>query len=217
MKNTIDYRLITVPKMAEDIYAQYLSVFNRAWGLEESRAEILGIIGKEVFDAEYKNLGARAYELSIVQPIRNALYMRGALEKRAQYLNTFALTEPILDYGCGVGFTLAYLAQKGFTELYGYETLGPQRDLLKTYGPELGFDYWDEDPTSFGTVICLNVLEHQAQPREMLDYLYTLSDNVIANCPLDNDTETHIASSSDREECLRILSERGGNFQERYA
>lgn len=195
----------------DELWLRYCDVFEDKWGLPSNVCATLGHMGKLILDAEFREHGPKAYETSIVQPIRNAYYMAHNILVRAKKLERFDLKPPILDYGCGVGFTLAWLAQDRKFPLYGYEPAGVQRDFIQVYGKEFGFTPWMGEPVN--TVLCFNVLEHLPDPLGTLDYLYSLTPNVIGNCATDHDTVTHTLDDEAHAKVNEILRARGGHIE----
>lgn len=191
---------------------QYLKVFEDKFGICEDTYEAVGPIGYKIFEAEYKCLGPTAYKTSIVQPIRNLWYMSTVIENRWDYLQRFKIEPPVLDWGCGIGYTLAWLAEVLELEgLYGWEPEGPQKEILQEYGQRFGLTFWEGTPTKFQTVICTNVLEHLPYPQDTLTYLRSLlvpGGQLIANCDL-HDRDSHDASLADRIAVNESLEQEG--------
>lgn len=194
------------------ILEQYLKVFEDKFGICEDTFQAVGPIGYKLFEAEYKRQGAQAYKTSIIQPIRNLWYMSTTIENRWDRLQHFPLKPPILDWGCGIGYTLAWIAELLEVEgLYGWEPEGPQQEILREYGLRFGLDFWDGPPTKFQTVLCLNVLEHMPNPHLTLSHLRSLlvpGGQLIANCDL-HDRDSHDAPFQARIEVNESLEKEG--------
>lgn len=172
----------------------------------------IGCAGKSLFAAEFKERGVQAYADSVVLPIRNACYMAAKMEGRWDKIRNLMPVEPILDYGCGVGFQLIWMKRIGFNRLYGHELPGIQRDImLEAFKPHAIMPWGDGERVE--TVICTNVLEHVENPVELLNYLRSISHLVIANVCLDTDDEPHIAPMSARLECADMLREWGTLYE----
>jgi SAM-dependent methyltransferase len=187
------------------IWKQYVDIFYDMWGIDESSLSLIGHAGGKITNIEYAERGEKHYSDSVVVPIRNTLYSCHQLDSRWGKLKNRILTQPILDYGCGVGATLELFRWNGYKDVYGYEVEGVQKRVLE----RTGIPVWDKaTPSRFGTVVCTNVLEHLPNPTETLDYLRTLSDNLIANCAM-SDQPDHIAPVKEREAINNSLVERG--------
>lgn len=188
-------------------------MFHARWKIPEFGAAYLGDFGGVIFSAEYAEHGSTAYKNSLILPLRNAYYSACCIERRWADLQKLDLPEPILDYGCGVGFMLRWLAELGFQQLYGFELDGVQKRVTKEYLESHGVLHWEGEPPTFGTVLCFNVLEHLEEPLKTLEWLRTLSPNVIANCALDLDKPQHAAPVGELEKVLESLHEHGEAFQ----
>jgi len=74
----------------------------------------------------------------------------------------------VLDYGCGLGQTVAALPNA-----YGYDASREARDIARKHGVKI-FDSPAEIPTvSFDIVICRHALEHMPDPLDVLTTLGT--------------------------------------------
>jgi hypothetical protein len=162
----------------------------------------LGVSAKPLLGAEFTYGGTDMYKNSVILPIRNLVYTASVMDLRADTLDDIKLDEPILDYGCGVGFTLLYLKRRGYKELYGYEVPGVQCELateyLDAHGIKMGV------PDKPGTVMCNNVLEHVESPMETLGYLRAMGGRLLANC-CDTDDIDHIAPTEERRAVIDSL------------
>lgn len=194
----------------EQIYKDFVRLVEETLGLEPETTIRAGIIGCKIYEAEYRLFGPVAYATSLMLPLRNALYRKDNMFPLWKYrLSKFKLEPPILDYGCGMGFSLAFLSQilDGEPELYGFEIPGIQRGFMVSMGDIYGFKPWDNELVK--TIICTNVLEHLPSPLETLEYLYTLAPTVIANVDMEPQ-EDHIAPLDERLACVELLKSRGG-------
>jgi len=201
---------ITSPR-AFDIWQGYARIIKHQLGLDEVVCDHLGHLGASVGVAEYLANGPSYYQTSVVAPIRNAWYGATSIERRWAALQQRSLIPPILDYGCGVGFTLVWMAECGYSpsHLYGWDVPGAQRRVAQAAFDRDGVQWWDErSPSTFGTIICLNVLEHVPSPLDTLGYLHSMTTNLIANCDTDADGD-HVAPVEERIEMRRLLLERG--------
>jgi SAM-dependent methyltransferase len=191
---------------ATDVYAVFQGEFERRWDIKPVWSEIIGAAGKQLFAAEFSELGPASYKQSVVLAIRNAYYQAYNIDKRWNQLKEFELREPILDYGCGVGYLCAWLKSKGFKTVYGYDLPGIQFDIAK----RAGVVPWDKQPVN--TILCLNVLEHIEEPKKLLRELIETGARVIANVDDDTSEVSHIASAEDVKECKRIIQCAGQLF-----
>lgn len=199
---------IAMCERSESILGEYIAAFTRRWGMTRDEVIDIGCAGKTLFAAEFKERGPHAYIDSVVLPIRNACYMAAKMESRWDGFSKFTINQPVLDYGCGVGFMLMWLNRIGFTRLYGHELLGIQRDVMLEVCKPHGIRPWG-DGEKVDTVLCMNVLEHLKHPVEELVRMKSLGKQVIANVCLDEDDEPHIAPMEARLECARLLKEWG--------
>lgn len=202
--------------LAIRIWRDYAEIFRRRWGIGMQSAAYLGAESKNVFAAEYRERGARAYRDSIILPIRNAAYACTVLPHRWPILQTFHVEPPVLDYGCGVGATALWLRAKGIPSC-GYELPGVQRSIMREAFETHGVGEWKGE--SVETVLCLNVLEHVRQPLALLKRLQKIGKRVIANPGKEDDEHLdapHIAPHGQLEECRRILEKEGGLFVADY-
>lgn len=92
------------------------------------------------------------------------IFARGTLRNLRRRLEKGGLrkTDRILDYGCGNGILLKYLAQCGYTALTGYDPYVP----AFAQAPQAG--------TVFDAVIFNDTLEHTHDPRGLLAAVLTL-------------------------------------------
>lgn len=197
-------------KIIYQIYKDFCSHVEDKLGLEPEVTLKAGVIGCKVFEAEFRLFGPISYTTSLMLPLRNAFYRRDTMLPAWEHLlKSKPLIPPILDYGCGMGFTLAFLSQvlEGQPELYGYEPVGLQWGLMKAMGEIYGFTPWENQEVN--TVIATNFLEHMESPLATLGMLYDICDNVLANVDL-TDQEDHLAPMEERLACIEILRARGG-------
>lgn len=203
--------------LAQEIYSDYLQIFEELWGLAPERSVILGEHGNGLFEAEYKEHGADVYEYSIIQPIRNAWYNCSVMQPRwDHWLSKLNLDGPILDYGCGVGFQLAWLDEYGHEDLYGLDMgmnmkvlreMAKRRPALK---PIVGGTPILTD-LRFGTIFCVHVLEHVPFPMDLLEDLRGLlapGGKLWAGCVLD-EGHGHVAARGEREKVIESLRAEG--------
>jgi hypothetical protein len=194
------YDLTNFDPEAQELWDEYAEVFEELWGINRVQSSFLGGVGKALLEAEFREHGDRAFELSVAQPFRNAYYMAASIHKRWAALQAAAIEEPILDYGCGIGFTLVWLAKKGYKNLYGYDVPGPTRKVMLHIFKDYGIQFWDDQPVK--TILCINVLEHLPRPAASLNWLRQRG-RVLANICVDDDAG-NVAS---REECLTVLDD----------
>ena len=196
---TCSIRHTEMSKDAERIYDLYQVEFNRRWGIDSIWSELIGGSGKQLFAAEFSEHGEEAYRRSVVLPIRNAYYQAHVADERWETLSKLKLSEPILDYGCGVGYLCSWLKSRGFNKVYGYDLSGIQFDVAKS----VGVVPWNKEPVN--TILCINVLEHLEKPKELLRELIETGARIIANVCEDEGEKSHVASIADMKECKRII------------
>jgi len=203
-------RVATSP-LALEIWTRYARVFEHKWGLSKLASDYLGLVGADMGVAEFRVHGIQYYKHSLAVPLRNAWYMATVMDGRWEVLRHCTLKEPILDYGCGVGYTLVWLVEHGYAadQLYGWDVEGPQRQVTQEMFENEGINWWDEkSPTHFGTILCLNVFEHLPKPMDTLLWLRSSCDNLIANCDTSNDGD-HTTSVNERQKVLQSLHNAG--------
>lgn len=194
----------------EQIYKDFARIAEDKLNLDLETIYRAGVIGCKIHEAEFRLFGPVSYATSLMLPLRNALYRRDNMFPLWKHrLSKMTLTPPILDYGCGMGYTLAFLSQvlDGQPELYGMELAGVQWGFMSALGQIYNFEPWDNQPVN--TVLATNVLEHLPHPLETLEYFYTLAPNVIANVDLEPQ-EDHIAPMDERLACIELLKSREG-------
>jgi len=202
-----------------DIWKIYVDVFRKRWDFDQQLCEFAGIAGGDLFAAEFTERGDKTYFDSIVLPVRNAFYQMFMANIRWANLREMGLAGPILDYGCGVGYLLHWLRSVGYENLYGYEPPGIQREIMHSAFKDSGITVWDEHaPDRFGTIVCLNVLEHVSDPVGLLNKFYKMTNRVIADVvidPEDGEQSSHIAPKDALRECAYMLGNRRGLYVER--
>ena len=196
---------------ASETWVEYCDIFNSMWGLTKAESNHAGLLGKKIFAAEFKERGPAAYRNSVILPIRNARYSCEVLDNRWGFLKTKSLRGSILDYGCGVGAQLIYLARLGYDNLYGYELPGIQHDVMVKAFVKHNIKVWKDEQVDI--ILCTNVLEHVTRPVELLSYLHTVGSTVYANICMDTHDSPHIAPHDQLEECRNILKSRGGLYE----
>lgn len=200
-------------KRAIEIWHRYALQVQQDYGLDITATDYLGAIGANVATAEYLLRGSQIYSDSLVPAARNMWYSAFTVPTRYINLTHHGLVEPILDYGCGVGFTLMWMSLKGHEELYGWDVPGAQSNIAKAVLSESGIEWWDrETPARFGTIVCLNVLEHVPEPMKVLTWLRSMTDNLIANCDMNDDEADKSASTEERLAVVESLKERGESY-----
>lgn len=192
--------------LAAEIWNEYAAEFQRRWGIDNEVSAIIGARSKTVWAAEYAENGDLAYRTSVILPIRNAFYAASAIDKRWDVLRGMQLEEPILDYGCGVGYQLLWLRRQGFRQLFGYEVQGVQRKVLVAMTEKRNIHMWKNEKVA--TVLCTNMLEHVSDPVGMLNKLLDTGKRVIANVCMSRDA-SHIAPYEELDKCRAILESRG--------
>jgi len=196
----------------------YLKIFKERWGLDRETCERVAMDAGDIFEAEFQEFGTEAYARSVVLPIRNAVYQAIMLPHRWAEFRKIGISDPVLDYGCGVGLLSNWLWHKGHREIYGYEPPGVQQEIMaRSFDGKDGIYAWDgKTPGHFNTVICINVLEHVEDPVALLNKLYKLSNRVIANVHIDEEDRpkgSHIASKESMRECKKVLERAGTLFE----
>ena len=106
---------------------------------------------------------------------------------------------------------LLYLKDQGFTDLYAHDLPGVQHDVMEAVMTANGVKQWDGGKV--GTVLCFNMLEHVANPVEVLSMFYSIGDRVIANADMDRDEKSHVAPVEELKKCRRMLEEREGLYR----
>ncbi len=196
----------------------YCDIFKSLWGFDRSICEYIALCGGLLFEAEYHEHGEAAYSRSVCLPIRNAFYQMFMMNTRWPKLREMGLATPLLDYGCGSGFLVRWLSVRGYTNLYGFEPPGIQREVMKRAFrdiPEQALVWYKDNPSSFKTIVCLNVLEHVESPMILLEYFYTMTNRVIADICIDEDDHEqtpHIAPKDELRECRKILVKKGSLY-----
>lgn len=193
-------------EIAGEIWREYADLFQRRWGIDHEVSAVIGARSKSVCHAEFAERGKACYGTSVLLPIRNAFYAASVMDARWPALKAIGLEEPILDYGCGVGFQLLWLKRHGLDRLFAYELPGVQREIMLEITGTHGIGIWDRSAVS--TVICTNVLEHVARPLALLKRLLAIGKRVIANVCVSHDA-AHIAPHDQLEQCRAMLEERG--------
>jgi len=206
--------------LASDIYFEYCDIAKDLYGISRDNALSIGWYGKQLFSAEYAHRGNAAYGDSIGLALRNSFYSMARMVERWKKLEKLDLRAPVLDYGCGVGFTLVWLKHHGHDNLLGYEIQGIQRTIMREMFKR--YDIREYEPgDKVNTVLCLNVLEHMEDPVSMLATLRSICPRVYANVDMDDgdpvsgDHEhSHIAPMEQRQACVDSLAAAGGLFGE---
>lgn len=188
--------------LAAEVYRLYLDVFWDKFGLPRGLADLVGHHGEALCESEYRALGEKHYTDSLLICVRNAAYSAARAADRWDNLKPMRLEPPILDYGCGVGFTCLYLEKSGLAPCYGHDLEGLQTQVAESVGVKA----WGGEPVN--TVLCLNMLEHVPQPVDILKNLRKLTPRVIANI-CTSPKHTHIASEDDLLQCKRMLVDTG--------
>lgn len=199
---------------ALDMWSMYAAIVQRQIGLNERVCDYLGAIGADVGIEDFKLKGPDYYRTSLIPPIRNMWYSAANIEWRWKQLKLHhKLVEPILDYGCGVGFTAVWLKEVGEHEnVWGWDVPGLQQRICAEAFRMKEIEWWNEHtPNRFGTIICLNVLEHVCDPLYVLQHLREMTPNLIANCDVGEDGD-HVASVDTRMAVVKELVEAGQHF-----
>lgn len=174
---------------------------------------ILGGLGEQAVSAEFKVQGKSHYTSSVMLPLRNAFYGASVISDRMSTIAPLQIQEPILDYGCGIGFMLWGLKKAGYSNLHGYEVPGAQHQVLVEASNQAKFNV--DIPQQPKTIFCIHVLEHLEDPKSELVKLRSMlapGGKLYANCITANKNE-HIADLADRIEINEDLKSRGELFQ----
>ncbi len=218
-----DYKLIVKTALGSEVtkeqlrhWHDYCEVFESRWGLDKIICEYIALCGGELFEAEFSERGELAYSNSVCLPIRNAFYQMFMMNTRWPRLREMGLPTPLLDYGCGSGFLLHWLAERGYDGLWGFEPPGIQREIMKAAFSGSNVKIWNESaPNKFKTIICLNVLEHVESPMRLLEKFYAMSNRVIADICIDEEEHEqtpHIAPKDELRECEKLLRKNGSLY-----
>lgn len=194
---------VVISQRSAAILREYHDIFERRFNIGHKASYDIGAHGKALFAAEYTANGGDAYTRSVVLPIRNAFYNAGQIDARWAFLSKMRIEEPVLDYGCGVGFMLLWMERIGYRRLYGYELPGVQHDVMAEAFKAHGVAQWAPDEP-VETILCINVLEHVPDPVGKLHYLKSLAKRVIANVCMDDDSP-HVAKPESLERCAKLL------------
>jgi len=186
------------------IYDFYLQAIEDLWGLSKETAEKLGPMGNELFEAEFAALGSKAYNTSVIMPIRNAFYNYCALFYRHhKFFDHVYLDTPILDYGCGVGYQLLWLKHLyPDNEFWGYDVPGPQEQLTRHVFDKKGINFGI--PEKPQTILCFHVLEHLDDPFAKIDELRALGGQLYASCVSDKG-HGHVVDEKKANEVIAYL------------
>ena len=79
--------------------------------------------------------------------------------------------KPLLDIGCGFGYTLSFAKHLGYKEVYGIEKSGHRAEDAAKYGFQIfnsGFEEWDPGGKKFATILHHHVLEHVEDPNAFI-------------------------------------------------
>jgi hypothetical protein len=185
-------------------YDLYLQAIEDLWGLSKETAEKLGVMGNELFEAEFAVHGAKAYNNSVIMPIRNAFYSYCVLFSRHhKFFSHVYLDSPVLDYGCGVGYQLLWLKHLFPThEFWGYDVPGPQEQLTRYVFDKKGINFGI--PEKPQTILCFHVLEHLDDPFAKIDELRTLGGQLYASCVWDKG-HGHVVDEKKAKEVIAYL------------
>lgn len=203
-----NFNTVLISRRAGEIWQQYCAIFKQRWDLSEDACYNIGLYGKTLASAEFIEHGDACYSSSVVQPIRNAYYNSGRIDYRWERIGRMGIEEPVLDYGCGVGFLLLWMKRVGFTRLYGHELEG----VTKRVATDAGIEWW-KPGYKVSTVLCINVLEHLPDPVGTLLYLKNFSPCVIANTNMDRHEDQHIAPEAELTRCTEMLREWGTLYE----
>lgn len=184
-----------------DLYANYLDVFARRFGLSPGLADMLAHYGEELCESEYRAIGKSSYTTSLMTCVRNAMYQASVAEERMARFLQLGLTPPVLDYGCGVGLMCLYMESHGVAPCYGHDLSG----LQTVVAASAGVKQWTQQPVA--TITCMNVLEHTEDPVAILTDLRQRG-RVIANI-CTGKKHVHIAPEVKLMECKRMLEDSG--------
>ena len=82
-----------------------------------------------------------------------------------------SLSGPVLNIGCGAGADGPILRKFGATEIHGVEPVGEAAQVARGEYDRVDacrLDEWTWDGTSYQLVVCADVLEHLADPKQAL-------------------------------------------------
>ncbi len=201
----------TVNGLAREIWEDYASFVQERWGMDWSTQDAIGYFGCYLFGAEFREHYTRAYATSVVQPIRNIFFSACVAAKHWRTLEDYDIEEPVLDYGCGVGFLLTWLKRMGYEDLTGLDTPGVTGSFAHDWLTSQGMKFTHELRDHYKTIVCLNVLEHFKDPMAELQKLQMHCDRLIANCDKSED-EAHIAPQEARDEVIAELRRTGSLY-----
>ncbi len=82
---------------------------------------------------------------------------------------------PVLDLACGAGPFVAYLRDRGHTQVYGIDLSGEQVELARSRGLDMveraeALQYLCDKPGQFGAITAFDLFEHLTRP-ELFDLL----------------------------------------------
>lgn len=87
--------------------------------------------------------------------------------------------KPLLDIGCGFGYTLSFAKSIGYNELYGVERSQHRAEAAEKYGFKIfrsGFEETDFGGKKFGTITHHHVLEHVEDPNTFIAKCASIQD-----------------------------------------
>jgi SAM-dependent methyltransferase len=196
----------TPDPIALELWEEYLSIFIREFRLNPQLREfiqLLGGVGAELFSAEFLFGGPEVYKYSIIQAIRNAWHNTTVIHRRWQVCKELEIKEPVLDWGCGVGYMMRYFQEQGIEDVYGWDISPVQCHIMN----KVGVATMEKD-RKFNTIFCVNMLEHLENPMETLEMLRNMGAKVYANCDITEDIP-HITPMKERIKVVRSLHKHG--------
>lgn len=109
---------------------------------------------------------------------RNMEAMYGALVDR------LAPGQAVLDVGCGAGFLLHWLSQRPALRLWGVDACEGQAEHARLSAPRAkivaqdAIDFVERQPSSFGGVFCIDMLEHMQTEEDCFRLLQGIHDSL---------------------------------------